>query len=222
MRSRSAEASARKVELGDLTPPPDEFLGRAAYLELALFEDLSRVVSIAPTTDAKERLSRSASLALAKHHALTALLERRGVDPAEAMSPFAPAIDDFQRRTLGSNWPESLMTCYVTAGFLDDFLARLAAGLPGDLADRARQALESDTGQERLAEMLAAQIAANPRTASRLALWGRRLVGDTMLVARQALAASVDRSRTEERIEPVMTDLISAHSRRMDKLGLTA
>ena len=54
-------------------------------------------------------------------------------------------------------------------------------------------------------------------------MWGRRLVGDTLLVARSALRESkAHGSRDEERIEPVFTELIAAHTRRMDRLGLTA
>ena len=61
---------------------------------------------------------------------------------------------------------------------------------------------------------------------SRLAMWGRRLVGDTLLVARSAMPAAdpgTDRGDgAEARIEPVFTELIAAHTRRMDGLGLTA
>jgi hypothetical protein len=42
-------------------------------------------------------------------------------------------------------------------------------------------------------------------------------VGDTLLVARSAMAVTQD-----SRIEPVFTELIAAHTRRMDGLGLTA
>jgi hypothetical protein len=47
-------------------------------------------------------------------------------------------------------------------------------------------------------------------------------VGDTQLVARSALLGSGNQADDEERIEPVFTDLIAAHTRRMDGLGLTA
>jgi hypothetical protein len=44
-----------------------------------------------------------------------------------------------------------------------------------------------------------------------------------MLVARGALAIAQTHDRQEEaRIEPVFTELIAAHTRRMDALGLTA
>jgi len=222
IRARTADLGARKVDLAELTPPLLHFLGQASYLQLTLFENLSKAVANAPTTDSKENLSRVASLSLAKHHALTAQIERHGNPPGAVMEPFTAAIDTFQRSTQGSDWFETVLVCYLTAGFLDDFYVRLAAGLPGDYAERVTTALEADAGSDRLADELRRGIEANPRLASRLAMWGRRLVGDTMLVARAGLAASANHDSDEARIEPVFTELIAAHTRRMDALGLTA
>jgi hypothetical protein len=42
-----------------------------------------------------------------------------------------------------------------------------------------------------------------------------------MLVARSALSLE-GRRDGEERVEPIFTELIAAHTRRMDALGLTA
>jgi hypothetical protein len=54
-------------------------------------------------------------------------------------------------------------------------------------------------------------------------MWGRRLIGDTMLVARSALpAVSGAGAPQHDRVEPAFTELIGAHTRRMDALGLTA
>lgn len=221
LRSRSADIG-RKVDLAELTPGLLHFLGQSAYLQLALFENLSTAVAHAPTPEAKESLSYVASLSLAKHHGLTALIRRQGSQPGAVMEPFTEGIDAFQRRTAGADWPETLMTCYLTAGFLDDFFVRLAPGLPNEYATRVNEVLDGDDAAERLVDLLRVAIEANPRLASRMAMWGRRLVGDTMLVARSALAASANHDRDEERIEPVFTDLIAAHTRRMDNLGLTA
>jgi hypothetical protein len=52
-------------------------------------------------------------------------------------------------------------------------------------------------------------------------MWGRRLLGDTMLVARSSLAIA-ERADGEERVEPIFTEMIAAHQRRMDALGLTS
>lgn len=210
-----------RVELAELTPAPDRYLGQVAYLTLVLFENLSRAVASAPTTQGKTTLSRAAAEVLEAHEGLVAELTARKVDPAAAMDPFRLPLDDFQRRTQGADWYEVLVTCFLTAGFLTDFFTGLAAGLPPALGERVSRLLDVDTGEELLVQELRDAIDGSPRLASRLAMWGRRLVGDTMLIARSALA--IDRELPgEERIEPVFTELIAAHTRRMDALGLTA
>jgi hypothetical protein len=189
LRQRGQELATTKVHLAELTPDLATYLGQAAYLQLTIFENLSRAVATAPTMQAKEAISAVASLSLAKHHALTTEITRHALEPA---------------------------------GFLDDFFLRLAEGLPGDTAARVTAIMRTPSGEEQVADQLLAAIAANPRLSSRLALWGRRLVGDTLLVARSALVASENHNADEARIEPVFTELIAAHTRRMDVLGLTA
>jgi hypothetical protein len=222
VRSRSTESSARRVDLTDLTPSLLHYLGIAAYAQLAIFESLSRTIQTAPSAEAKEAVSRVAALSLDKHHALTALIVRHGNQPGAVMEPFAASIDDFQWRTRGADWAESLLSCYITAGFLDDFFLALASGLARDYADDAVAALSADDAHDILKDRLRGLLDTQPRLSSRLALWGRRLVGDTMLVARAGLAPSAGGIPDEERIEPVFSELIAAHSRRMDGLGLTA
>src|SRR5690606_18218021 len=113
---------------------------------------------------------------------------------------------DYQRRTQGADWQEALLTCYLTSGFLFDFFDGLADALPRPLAERVSALLEQGSGEELLVEELREAIEGNPRLASRLAMWGRRLVGDTMLVARSALV-SAGAMPDAERTEPVFTEL---------------
>jgi len=148
-------------------------------------------------------------------------LDDAGIEPVAAMDPFRAELDDFRRRTQGADYPETLVTCYLTGGFLTDFFTGLAAGLPKALGERVSAVLDIDAGQDALVVELRTAIDASARLASRLAMWGRRLVGDTMLVARSSLVTG-GQLPGEERIEPVFTELISAHTRRMDALGLTA
>lgn len=221
-RPRSAGITTTKVDLAELTPDVSSYLGKAAYLQLTIFENLGRAIAMAPTTDAKANLSRAAALSLSKHHGLTTEIERHGFAPSDLMEPHRYDIDQFQRLTQGTDWFETLITCYVTAGFLDDFFVRLAAGLPKETAGHVVAVFATDSGEPFVAAEILAAIDANPRLAARLAMWGRRLVGDTMLIARWALEASENHHSDEARIEPVFTELIAAHTRRMDALGLTA
>jgi hypothetical protein len=218
---RSEAIAVARVELADLTPPIKVYLGQLAYLTLILFENLSRAVTLAPTTDAKTKLSRATAEVLEAHESLITEMRDAKIDPVEAMEPFRLPLDDYLRRIHGQDWPETLVSCYLTAGFLTDFFTGLAAGLPKALSERVSELLDIDHGQDALVAELRSAIDASARLASRLAMWGRRLVGDTMLVARSSLAIGGELPG-EERIEPVFTELISAHTRRMDALGLTA
>lgn len=218
---RSEAVAVARVELAELTPPEDAYLGRVGYLTLVLFENLGRAVAVAPTTAAKTKLSRAAAQLLDAHEEVVGELRRLGVDPVAAMDPYRTELDDFQRRTRGADWHEVLVTCYLSAGFLTDFFEGLAAGLPEALSERVSRSLDVDAGEALLVEELRAAIDDDPRLASRLAMWGRRLVGDMMLVARSSLTIG-DEAPGEDRIEPVFTELIAAHTRRMDALGLTA
>lgn len=219
---RSESVAVARVELADLAPEPAVYLGRLGYVTLVLFENLGRAVMAAPTPEAKSGLTRAAGGIGDAHEAVVAELRRLGHDPMAAMEPYRSELDDFQRRTQGADWHEILVTCYLTTGFLLDFSLGLAGGLRADLGDRVSRIIaETDAGEQILVELLRAAVDANPRLASRLAMWGRRLVGDTMLVARESL--EIDGVMPgEDRIEPVFTELVAEHTRRMDALGLTA
>ena len=222
LRSRSEAETLTKVDLGDLTPDLQTFLGRAAYVQLVIFENLSEAVASAPNAEAKDRLGRLASISLTKQRGLTAEIDRLGLEAGAVMQPFAPSIDAFKDATEGGDWFEQLVTCHITAGFLDEFFVLLAAGLPKDVAARIESVLQNDSGSTALALELREAIDADPKLSSRLAMWGRRLLGDTMLIARRSLVLTTNHDSDEARIEPVFTELIASHTRRMDALGLTA
>ncbi len=222
LRPRTEDVATTKVDLHEFTPAPLEFLGRAAYVQLTLFENLSRAISTAPTTAAKAAIGEAAERSIARHRALAEEITRLGSTPAEAMEPYTTPADEFERVTRGADWFETITTSYLTTGFLDDFFARLAPGLPSGLAERVATIYATPTAESVLAEQLTAAIEEHPRLASRLAMWGRRLIGDTMLLARTVLNFTDDQRGDEARVEPVFSDLIAAHTRRMDALGLTA
>ena len=200
------------------------FLGQAAYCELGEFEALASAVATAPHLAVKEGLSAAAGRALSKHHGLITEIRRRGHEPAAEMAPFVADLDTFRRKTSGADWHELLLSCYLAGGLLDDFFIRLSDGLPRDIGPRVAQLLGEDSGTDVLVRELQTAIETDRALGSRLALWGRRLVGDTLLVARSAMPAAdpATGTATEARIEPVFTELIAAHTRRMDGLGLTA
>lgn len=222
LRPRVAPTGLTKVDFTELVPEPVPFLGQAAYIQLEFFEGLAKAVATAPTLPSKEGLSAAAGVALRKHHALIAELRRLSVEPDDVMAPFAPATDRFRQANDGADWYELLLGIHLTAGMLDAYFSRLAQGLPADLGARVRAILDEEGATLVLETELRAAIQADPTIADRLALWGRSRVGDTLLIARSALRASESPQRAGERVEPVFTELIADHTRRMDALGLTA
>ncbi|MEF2975701.1 ferritin-like fold-containing protein [Subtercola sp. YIM 133946] len=218
---RTPDASLR-VNLAELTPEPVSYLGQAAYIQLAAFEALARALMLAPSVGAKEALGPASGSALEKHQRLVVELRKLVDDPAVIMASFAPAIDEYAAVIRGADWYESLASVYLTAGILDDFFILLSAGIDGDAGQKAARIIEADSGRHVIETLLADAIAEDATMGSRLALWGRRLVGDTLLLARSAIHHSGNVRTDEQRIEPVFTELIAKHSRRMDGLGLTA
>ncbi len=223
-RSRRPDPNqaVHRVGLSELTPEFPDFLGQAAYVQLSFFETLSRAMSTSPTTAAKEAVGKAAGIALARHHALIAEIEKLGLTPAEIMEPFVVPIDEFRVRTQGSDWAENLLAYYVEAGILDDAFISIAEGFTRAQAERIAEILGDDGAISLIASQLTIAIGANPRLSSRLALFGRRLVGDVLLLGRSALNLPENTAPDDERLEPVVTELIADHTRRMDDLGLTA
>lgn len=221
LRSREEALPPARIDLKEFAPGAVEYLARAAYVQLTLFEDCSRAVAIAPSTAAKEVLARTAGIAIDKHRALVAELERRGADVALEMERHRAVIDRFQRLTQGQDWYEAALTCYLAGGFLDDLFLALADGLPGELPAHIREIL-ARSADDAFVVLFTAAMNDNPRLPSRLALWGRRILGDALLVARDALVFSEDLVKDEQRIEPAFSELVAQHTRRMDVLGLSA
>ena len=222
LRPRVPPTDLTKIDFTELVPDPVPFLGQAAYIQLEFFEGLAKAVATAPTLPSKEGLSAAAGVALRKHHALIAEIRRLEVEPDDVMAPFAPATDRFRQATAGADWYELLLGIHLTAGMLDSYFSRLAEALPADLGARVRAILDEEGAAVVLESELRSAIQGQPRLADRLALWGRSLVGDTLLIARSALRASDASARAGEQVEPVFTELIADHTRRMDALVLTA
>lgn len=221
LRARGDDSGAVRVDFEELAPDVDTFLGQAAYLQLGYFETLSQLIATTPELADKEALSRAAGAALTKHEELVALIRERGDDPTTIMLPFREQLDAFRRETHGVRPQETMLGVHITAGMLDDFYFSLAASY-GDTGRRVARILAGDSDRQAIVDILAACISADVEWRSLLAMWGRRLVGDTLLIARAALSSTSLDAAGEEKVEPVFTALMAAHARRMDALGLAA
>lgn len=221
LRSRDELNGANRVDFEELAPDVDTFLGQAAYLQLGFFETLSELIQTTPELAEKEAVSRAAGAALTKHEALVALIRERGGDPTAVMAPFREPLDAFRTATHGVRPQETMLSVHITAGMLDDFYLALSASF-GETGDQVARILQADDDRQAIVDLVAHAIAADAELKSLLALWGRRLVGDTLLIARAALRPTTLVAAHQEKVEPVFTELMAAHSRRMDAMGLAA
>ena len=221
LRSRGDLGDATRVDFAELAPELSRFLGQAAYLQLGYFETLSRGIRGTPELSTKESLARAAGTALDKHRGIVALITERGEDPTELMLPFRENLDAFRRKTIGARPEETLLAVYLTSGMLDDFYLALSASY-GATGNRVAQILTADDDRQALVKIITDAIAADEEWRDLLSLWGRRLVGDTLLIARGALRPQTLDAAEEKRVEPVFTDLLAGHSRRMAAIGLDA
>jgi len=221
LRSRGDVGGAVRVDFAELAPDVDTFLGQAAYLQLGFFETLSELIALTPELDRKESLSGAAGAALTKHQELVALIRDRDGDPTALMLPFREPLDAFRGATHGVRPPETMLSVRITAGMLDDFYLALSASY-GDTGRRVARILSAADDREAIAQVLVEIIEGDPEWAALLALWGRRLVADTLLIARSALRVAPIEAAYQEKVEPVFTQLLGAHAKRMEALGLEA
>jgi hypothetical protein len=192
-----------------------------------------------PNTGFKAELGEAAARSFDKYRQLSKKLVELGADPAEQMNPFRERISMFHSNTTGLDWYEVIIKVYLTSGLLDDFYSRLAAGLSDELQQEVEKALKDKTFEKFAKRVLSDAIASDPVLASRLALWGRRLMGDVLLELRAAFdnrkLAHVPKTKkltVEEeqkvnleaysKLEPLISELTGVHSARMEALGLAA
>ena len=221
LRSRGDFGDAVRVDFAEHAPDIDRFVGQAAYLQLGYFETITRLIRATDNLDEKEALSRAAGAALTKHRGLTDLIVERGKEPTALMSPFREELDAYRRKTIGKRPRETMLSVHITAGMLDDFYLALASSY-GDTGRRVARILGVDNDRAQIADIIHQTITSDDEWRWLLSMWGRRLVGDTLLVARAALASERLDTEDEERVEPVFTALMGSHARRMDAMGLAS
>jgi hypothetical protein len=210
-----------------------DLLGVIAYGEISAFERLAEDARLAPDLEDKAALAGMAATEFGHFRKLCDRLRALGTEPTAAMQPFVQALDEFHERTAPADWHESLVKAYVGEGLTADFYREIAAFLDVETRDLIVESLD-DAGQSAFAvEHICAAIEADPRLAGRLALFGRRLMGEALsqgqriAAERDALSAllvgGVDRPGMDlTAIGRLFNRLTENHTRRMEGLGLHA
>jgi len=210
-----------------------DLLGALAYGELTGIPRLGADSDLAPTLTAKAEMARLAVVRFQHFAVLRGRLEQLGVDAQVAMEPFVVALDAFHDRTAPSTWLEGLVKAYVGEGISFDFYREISVYLDPATRDLVGTVL-ADAGQaEFVVREVRAAIEADPRVAGRLALWGRRLVGEALSQAQRVaadrdgltalLVGSADHPGADlAELVRMFGRLTEEHSRRMGQLGLSA
>jgi hypothetical protein len=210
-----------------------DLLGAIAYGEISAFERLAADARMAPELGDKAALAKMAAAEYLHFERLHDYLALMGADPITAMRPFQQAFDSFHARTASSDWLEGLVTAYVGDGLAADFYGEISAYLDPDTRRVVTESLR-DAGQaEFIVARVRTAIEQDHRVAGRLALWGRRLMGEALTQAQRVaaerealsafLAGGVDRPGLDlAAIGRLFARLTENHTERMTSLGLDA
>ncbi|EMY33094.1 hypothetical protein D477_016650 [Arthrobacter crystallopoietes BAB-32] len=208
-----------------------DLYGVMAYGELSAFERFSSDARFSPTLRDRAEIGRLAVTEFEHFELVSAELARMGVDVQAAMAPFQASIDAFHERTRPGDWYESLMKAYVADSVSGDFYRAIASRLDPQTRAVVARIKENDGQLALLTTRLSQALEGNERLASRLALWGRRLVGEALTQAQRigieraflgALLGFDEPGAQETVTAELFADLTRNHSRRMNALGLTA
>jgi hypothetical protein len=210
-----------------------DLLGVIAYGEISAFERLAEDAKLAPSLQDKVAIVTMATAEFAHVARLTARLTELGSDPFAAMAPFEEAIDRFHEHTAPADWYEGLIKAYVGDGLANDFYREIAAYLDPVTRDLVIASLEDAGHAAFVVDRVRAAIAADPRLGGRLALWGRRLMGEALIQAQRVaadrdalsalLAGGVDRPGLDlAAIGRMFNRLTERHAERMAELGLAS
>lgn len=202
-----------------------------AYGELSAFERLSSDARYSPTLHDRAVLGRMAVNEFEHFDIVRQRLAAMDLDVELAMRPFQPSIDSFHDRTRPADWYESLMKAYVIDTISGDFYQAISQFLDPETRAVIASVQATEESTAVLSNRLQRVLSEDPRLASRLALWGRRLVGEALTQAQRVgiehtflvgLLGDEELQAGREAVSRLMAELTRNHSKRMSKLGLTA
>jgi len=214
-------------------PAVIDLLGVLAFGELVAFERTANDARFAPSVADKIALGRMAADEYLHFEAVSARIVELGADPIVAMEPFVEPLTQFHNTMQSKDWLEGLLKAYVGDGITADFYREISVYLDTQTAALVNEVL-GDIGIAQFAvDHIKSAIADDAKVAGRLALFGRRLMGE--MISQASLVANTRPALAGLFVNPpegVVADLDSIstlvsrltveHSRRMDALGLAA
>ncbi|MCD1284611.1 MAG: ferritin-like fold-containing protein [Brevibacterium sp.] len=196
-------------------------LALLAYGELTAFERMATNATTAVHMDDKVILARLASQSFANFEELSQHISHLGQDVIELSRHFEPTFTVLAERTRPRDWYESLMKGFVFDGIMNDFYRTAVDELREPGYSLAVAILDDTRATDYVRNRLTSDVAVDTQLASRLALWGRKLVAETLGRARNLLTDPV-LGINEDLVVEAIPAVTANHSRRMSALGLVA
>lgn len=216
------------------SPAEIDLLGVLAYGELVAFERTAADARLAPTLADKAALGAMAAAEFEHYKKVSAHLAKLGHDPFEAMKPFVEPLNQFHNTLTPRDWLEGLLKAYVGDGITNDFYREISAHIGSDTAILVSEVL-IDVGQANFSiDRIRQAIVHDPKVSGRLALWGRRLMGE--MISQATLVAATrpalqdlflrpsgsDAATSATELVVMVNRLTVGHAKRMDVLGLAS
>ncbi len=205
-----------------------DLLGVLAYGELSAFDRMAADARMAPTTALRAALSEVAAVEMGHYRKLVTRIADLGADPQQAMAPFIEAVETFHHRTEPRTWGEALVKAYVGDGLAADFYLEVAEYVDPSTRQLVTEALADSGNSEFAIREVGALISGDPTAASRLSLWGRRLVGEAITQAQQVAAERdaltmliVGGAGDLTGISLLIERITGKHTQRMTAIGLS-
>jgi len=206
-----------------------DLLGVLAYGELSAFDRMAHDARMAPSLGLRAALAEKAELEMSHYRRLAGRLRELGIAPEQAMQPFVAAVETFHARTEPSTWGEALVKAYVGDGLAADFYREVATFVDAPTQALVNEALADSGNAEFAIREVGALIRSDQTAASRLSLWGRRLVGEAISQAQHVAAERdaltlliVGGAGDLNGISALLERLTDKHVARMDAIGLSS
>ncbi len=206
-----------------------DLLGVLAYGELTAFIRMAGDSDLAPSLRLKADMAGLATREFRQYEQLVERMRDMDIDPDRAMEPFVAPFTAYHERTRPRSWLEGLVKAFVGEGIAKDFYREMAAYVDPETREVMNLALDDIGEAEFIVGVVRDAIKTEPRAAGRLALWGRRLLGEALsqaqavAVTRDPLAAFLIGGGADlAAVGEMFTRLTERHTERMARLGLHA
>jgi hypothetical protein len=200
---------------------------------LVTAEILEKDSVLAPTTAYRQKQLKVAEIYRERHRELGSMISKLGVGSVDLEDEVVARIDELFERTSGVGWHESLMRLHIVMGILEHSAKSVGKGLASARRSKVDELLKNNALGLFCSTALKSEIHRIPEISGRLAMYGRSLVADVLLEVRHSVSLAavlsevpserIAKARAEFKVlEPFTSELIAAHTVRMDELGLTA